>query len=97
MFDGYNKHDVSVYGGYLVDESKLMQSSSGGIATALAEYMIEQGGYVAGVAYSEDFYKAEYILIHSISEISKLKGSKYIECGQKRFVFWFALYCCGTL
>ncbi len=83
MFDGYNKHDVSVYGGYLVDESKLMQSSSGGIATALAEYMIEQGGYVAGVAYSEDFYKAEYILIHSISEISKLKGSKYIECDKK--------------
>ncbi len=80
MYEQYTKHDVAIYGGYLNDESKLMQSASGGIATAMSEFMIEQGGYVAGVAYSNDFYKAEYILINNNSDIYKLKGSKYIEC-----------------
>lgn len=83
MFDEYKEHDVAVYGGYLDDESKLMQSASGGIATALAEHMLEQGGFAAGVAYSEDFYKAEYIIIHDKSEVGRLKGSKYIECDKK--------------
>lgn len=83
MFDEYKEHDVAIYGGYLDNEEKLMQSASGGIATALAEHMLEQGGYVAGVAYSEDFYNAEYILIHDKSEVYKLKGSKYIECDKK--------------
>ncbi|MBR2500558.1 MAG: Coenzyme F420 hydrogenase/dehydrogenase, beta subunit C-terminal domain [Clostridia bacterium] len=80
MFDDYNKHDVAVYGGYIDDETKLLQSSSGGLATALSEFFLEQGGYVAGVAYSKDFYKAEYTIIHNISELGRLKGSKYVDC-----------------
>lgn len=84
MFDEYNNHDVAVYGGYLENNDELLKSASGGIATALAEYMIEQGGYVAGVAYSEDFYNAEYILFHDKSNIARLRGSKYIECDKKR-------------
>ena len=55
-------HDVAVYGSYLEDESKLLQSASGGAATALSEFMLAEGGYVAGVAYSKDFYNAEYII-----------------------------------
>lgn len=80
MFEEYNDHDVAIYGGYLIGNAKVMQSASGGIATALAECMLEQGGFVAGVAYSEDFYRAEYILIHDKSELGRLKGSKYVEC-----------------
>lgn len=84
MFDEYNKHDVAIYGGYLDNKSKLMQSSSGGIATALTEHMIEFGGFVAGVAYSKDFHNAEYVLIHDKSGVSRLKGSKYITCDKKK-------------
>lgn len=80
MYEEYSLHDVAVYGGYIDDDAKLMQSASGGIATALAEYILEQGGYVAGVAYSQDFYKAEYIIIHDSLDIKRLKGSKYIDC-----------------
>ncbi len=76
-------HDVAVYGGYLDNKNKLMQSTSGGIATALAEKMIESGGYVAGVAYSEDFHRAEYIVINDKNDLEKLKGSKYIETDKK--------------
>lgn len=80
MFEYYSQHDVAVYGGFINDETKLMQSTSGGIATALSEYIIEHGGYVAGVAYSDDFYKAEYVIVHNLEDIGKLKGSKYIDC-----------------
>lgn len=83
VLDAYKKHDVAVYGGYLDDESKLLQSASGGIATALTEHMLEQGGFVAGVAYSRDFYSAEYIIIHDKSDVDRLKGSKYIDCDKK--------------
>lgn len=83
MFDEYKEHDAAIYGGYLDDESKLLQSASGGIATALAEHMLEEGGFVAGVAYSKDFYRAEYIIIHDKSEVGRLKGSKYIDCDKR--------------
>lgn len=80
MYEAYNKHDVAVYGGYLDNTAKLLQSTSGGIATALSEFVLSQGGYVVGVAYSEDFRKAEYIIIDNMADIYKLKGSKYVDC-----------------
>ncbi len=75
--------DIAVYGGYIDDEEKLMRSVSGGIATALAERMVEEGGYVAGVAYSDDFYRAEYIITKERGDLERLKGSKYIEVDKK--------------
>lgn len=83
MVDEYCHHDVAVYAGYLNDKKKLLESSSGGVATAMAEYMIEHGGYVAGVAYSKDYYEAEYILSNEKNDIAKLKGSKYISSRKK--------------
>ena len=83
MYSEYNEHDVAIYAGYLNDDDKILQSASGGIATALSEYMLQQGGYVAGVAYSDDFHKAEYVLIDNILDIHKLKGSKYTDCDKK--------------
>ena len=83
MYSQYNKHDIAVYGGYLTDNARILQSTSGGIATALSEFMLQQGGYVVGVAYSDDFYKAEYVVIDNISDVHKLKGSKYIDCDKK--------------
>ncbi len=78
-----NHHDIAVYGGYVDCDSKLMQSASGGIATALAEQTIDCGGYVVGVAYSKDFYKAEYTIVHNKQDLQKLKESKYIEADKK--------------
>ena len=87
MYSEYDAHDVAVYGGYLNDDAKILQSASGGIATALSEFMLQQGGYVIGVSYSDDFYKAEYVIIDNISDIQKLKGSKYIEFDKKNIYF----------
>ena len=83
MYEEYNKHDVAIYGGYLNDNAKILQSASGGIATALSEFMLQQGGYVVGVTYSDDFCKAEYVIIDNISDVRKLKGSKYVDCDKR--------------
>lgn len=87
MFEEYSHHDVAIYGGYVEKKEELLRSTSGGIATALAERMIEKGGYVAGVAYSEDYYSAEYILINNKSDLDKLRGSKYIDTNKNKIYF----------
>ena len=86
MFDEYKGHDIAVYGAYLSDIEELRESASGALGTALAEQMIDNGGYVAGVVYSEDFYRAEYILINKKEDLFRLKGSKYV-VSQKNGVF----------
>lgn len=83
MYEEYSKHDVAIYGGYLNDDVKILQSASGGIATALSEFMLQQGGYVVGVTYSDDFHRAEYVIIDNISDVQKLKGSKYVDCDKR--------------
>lgn len=86
MYEEFLNHDIKVYAGYVKDESELVKSSSGGIATAMAKYIINNGGYVAGVKYTDDFYGAEYIVTNNPADIEKLRGSKYIEA-EKNNVF----------
>lgn len=69
----------NVYAGYLCDNQKLLQSASGGVATALSEAVIKKGGCVFGVSYSKDFKSAEYVCCESIEQLNSLKGSKYVE------------------
>ncbi len=71
--------DFAIYGGFIDDDNEILSCTSGGIATALSKQIIKNGGYVAGVAYSDDFYKAEYILTNKLEDLEKFKGSKYIE------------------
>lgn len=77
--DELKSHDIAVYAGYLADDAELLQCSSGGIGTALARQMLKNGGYVAGVAYSEDFKEARYEIIDSIDQLDKFKGTKYTD------------------
>ena len=69
----------TVYSGYLKNEKTLMQSASGGAATACAEAILQQGGCVFGAAYTEDYKGAEYICCETAEELKKLQGSKYCE------------------
>lgn len=79
MFDEFKNHDFAIYAGYATDDTKLLQSTSGGIATALGEYVISEGGYVAGVAYDSDFQNAEYIIVNDMDGLKRLRGSKYVD------------------
>ena len=53
-------------------------SSSGGMFSVAAEYILKQGGYVCGAAFRDDF-SVEHVIIENISQIDGLRGSKYIQ------------------
>ena len=55
------------------------QSSSGGLFTLLAEYVLERGGYVCGAAFTEEKTRVRHILISDRSQLSLLRGSKYMQ------------------
>lgn len=78
MFDEYQNHDKAVYASFMLEDDEILKSSSGGVATAMAKYVIKNGGKVAGVTYNSDFMSAEYVLIDSIADLDRLRGSKVI-------------------
>ena len=53
-------------------------SSSGGIFSELAAQVLKNGGAVCGAAFSSDF-SVRHIFIESSDELSKLRGSKYVQ------------------
>lgn len=69
---------MKTYSGYR-DDSSLLESSSGGAASALAESFVQNGGVVFGTAYASDFKSAEMIKADNMDTLSKLRGSKYVE------------------
>lgn len=75
---------LKTYCGFIDDNKKLIQSASGGLATAMAESMINQGNVVYGAAYSDGFKSVEYIRVTDYAGIELLKGSKYIKATIKR-------------
>lgn len=83
------KHEgiLKCYAARSIYDCVLRKSSSGGIAFALAERILDQGGIVYGVEYSEDFCSARYARVSSKEDLHKLQGSKYIPsskmCGGK--------------
>lgn len=54
-------------------------SSSGSIFPPIAEWVIEQGGIVAGVGYDENF-NAVHKIIDRKEDIKLIQGSKYLQC-----------------
>ena len=55
-----------------------MKSSSGGAFTLLAEYVLDKGGYVCGVAYTKGSL-VQHIIINTKDELDRLRGSKYVQ------------------
>ena len=53
-------------------------STSGGAFSALADTMYEQGGYVSGAIYNEDFSVRNYIS-NNPEDLVKLRSSKYLQ------------------
>lgn len=78
--NGVVKHEypVKVYAAYNNDEIRRMNSSSGGVFPAIAEYVLAHNGVVFGAAFNED-YQVVHTKIDSISELYKLQGSKYVQ------------------
>lgn len=62
------------------DESVRALSRSGGIFTALSDYILEQGGVIYGCVLTDDF-KAFHVRAASKYERDQMRGSKYIQSG----------------
>ncbi len=54
-------------------------SSSGGMFTLLAEFVLNQGGAVCGAAYASDYRKVQHIIVESSEELNRLRSSKYVQ------------------
>ncbi|MEF2606702.1 MAG: SDR family NAD(P)-dependent oxidoreductase [Schaedlerella sp.] len=74
-YENYSKPEC--YAFWASDEIRAV-SSSGGVFTVAAEYILDKGGYVAGTIYNED-YSVRHTIIHSKDELWKMRGSKYMQ------------------
>ncbi len=69
---------IKSFASYNLDLLQRKNSSSGGIFSVLAEWIINHGGYVVGAAYvSKD--KVEHIIVGNKNELPELMGSKYVQ------------------
>ena len=66
------------YGGYLKDEKERIQSTSGGMFTALANWFLDNDGYVCGCVWNEEL-EATHIITNKIKDIQRMRGSKYVQ------------------
>ena len=60
------------------DENVRKRSTSGGIFSLLAEYVLERDGIVWGAAYDSDFF-VRHIAVSDRKELSLLQGAKYVQ------------------
>lgn len=56
-----------------------LKSSSGGMFSLLADYVLENEGAVCGAAYADDFRTVHHIWAQSKEELAPLRGSKYVQ------------------
>lgn len=69
---------VKVYALVHKDEKVRKNSSSGGAFSAIAEYVLSQGGVVFGAAFDENF-DVHHICVDDRADMYKLRGSKYVQ------------------
>ena len=69
---------LEAYAAYNTDENIRMKSSSGGVFTLVAEYVLKNQGVVYGAAFDENF-EVEHLRVESVEELEFLRGSKYVQ------------------
>lgn len=75
---GEKKPQPQVYAAKNPDADIRRNSSSGGVFRALAEQMLERGGYVCGAVFNEDF-RVHHIVSNQEMDIRRMMGSKYAQ------------------
>lgn len=64
-------------------EGEYKKSSSGGIFALLANYILEENGFVFGASFDESFKKVEHIFVDNKKDLYKLRFSKYLQSNIK--------------
>ena len=70
--------DAFAYAAYSKDTSLRRKSSSGGVFTEIAQYVLYNKGVIFGAAFDEKMH-LKHIAIDSINDLEKLRGSKYVQ------------------
>ena len=73
-----NQKVINAYGAIHNNEEIVLRSSSGGIFSAIAQYVIDNGGIVYGACYSDDF-KNVNICSSETHTLEQICRSKYVE------------------
>lgn len=66
------------YAAFIKNDELQFQSSSGGVFSALAEYIIDKGGVVFGASF-DDTFLVSHIFVEDKQNLQKLRGSKYVQ------------------
>ncbi|MBE6979310.1 MAG: 4Fe-4S dicluster domain-containing protein [Ruminococcaceae bacterium] len=66
------------YAVWAADDVRL-KSSSGGMFSLLADYVLEHGGAVCGAAYTDDYQFVHHIWAEYKADLAPLRGSKYVQ------------------
>ena len=66
------------YAGWNTHDEIRKNSSSGGVFTALGEFILNMGGVLYGAAYVDDL-SVEHIRVSSPEKLYRLQGSKYVQ------------------
>ncbi|SDB32182.1 polysaccharide pyruvyl transferase family protein [Butyrivibrio sp. INlla16] len=61
------------------DDAIRLKSSSGGLFSAISEYIISQNGYVCGAVYSDDYRTVMHVLSNNEHDLIRMRGSKYVQ------------------
>lgn len=67
-----------VYAAYHKDEFTRIDSTSGGLFSALANKIFDEGGYVGGAVYNKD-HTVSHILTSDKSRLKDIRSSKYLQ------------------
>lgn len=68
---------MKVFAYHNPDDEIRLESSSGGLFTALASEILAEDGVVYGAAFGED-WKVEHIRVDNEADLKRLRGSKYV-------------------
>ncbi len=77
--DNYENKNPEAYAVKAKDLDLRLNSSSGGMFSLLANYVLKKRGIVCGAAMTTDCKSVEHIIIDKPDELYKLRGSKYVQ------------------
>ncbi len=84
--ENYRMDNVETYAAKNVNYKELKESSSGGIFSALSNFILDKNGVVYGCAFNNELV-AEHIRVDNKENLYKLRGSKYVQSNtQNTFV-----------
>lgn len=72
------REPLDVYAAINPDEAIRLKSSSGGVFTSLAEYVIQRGGVVFGACFNSK-WEVVHDYTETIEGLEKFRGSKYVQ------------------